>query len=210
MAKNKNEIKNHRCKRKTSSPELLCAQHARILPTCACCLEPVFPGSERHLQTPCGHAFHFECAQKWTIQRESSGIKTTCPTCRSAFSHCMRTLLDTTLGIRQIISSMTSIYAGGVTWRFTSSDELVDFSKSLIKKPSCTIVAENTYVVESLKGRKMMFSTPGEPGQVLQMLLIKIHDLCADYFKAKDHRERHEQIARFHLSHGKQLKCSKF
>lgn len=218
----RNQINKKVCKRTAAACEHLCAQHLALFPTCACCLEPVFPGSDRHLQTPCGHAFHFECAQKWTIQRESVGTKTTCPTCRAPFSHCMRVLLDTTAPTRRIAISMREITVGGLRWNFGSFDSLIDVANTVsemlriaaaspvpIPTPFISKDGDN-YVFKTLKGRMLVFSPDLDPTKAVIALLVKIHELFVNYTRAKEEIKRLDDVAKQHLAGGRQLKCTLF
>ena len=216
-------IKGKVCKR-TAACNTLCAQHLALFPTCPCCLESVVPGTLEHLQTPCGHAFHFVCAQKWTIRCESTGINTTCPTCRHPFSHCMRALLDTTAPVRHIVSEMRVIKdpEEGVDWCFETWPLLLDMSTSiytLIKTASESQVPVNApftmdqnqnYVFTTQKGCKWAFLPRSNPTKAIMSLMIKINDLFARYSAARQDMKKHEEIAMWHLSRGKQLKCKRF
>ena len=206
-----------KCKR-AAVQDHVCTQHLNLMPLCACCFEIVVPNTERHLATPCGHALHFECAQKWVGTCESKGRKTTCPTCRAPFSHCMRGLLDTNKEVRRTLAKLSVIDALGVKWHIDSFNTLLDLASSIaqiIKKNPMidpTLLTSNEcYQIITNQGRHWIFPlNVNNPIEILMDFCRQVQDIYKEYQnKVVDSRVR-EQLARAHLGHGKQLACALF
>lgn len=205
----------HKCKRQAGIQEHVCTQHLQLLPTCPCCLEIVIPHSERHVNPHCGHALHFDCAQKWTITCESKNIKTTCPTCRAPFSHCMRGLLDNKQMVRHTLAKLRNIRANSIEWKIESFEELMDLTVTVVeilhKTTTRPVVLPNMrFMLTTVQGRKWILPKNADPIEALANLTYEIENVYRTYQYYMEKSKTHEEFAKSLLRCGSTLKCTKF